>query len=124
MYGNKPDRWSDATTVNGKHRFTINVLTRMRYCRIDGTIDLKMKGSPEEKHGSWKPWFEHAGRQLRDRRIVFGHWSTLGLRHRPDIIALDTGCVWGGTLTAIRLDDPDAAPVQVPCRACRPPGGD
>lgn len=124
MYGNKPERWRDATTVNEKHRFTVNVLTRMRYCRADGTIDLKMKGSPGENQGAWKPWFGHAGRQLQERRIVFGHWSTLGLLHGRDIVALDTGCVWGGALSAIRLDVPDATPVQVPCRACQLPGGD
>ncbi|MEO6079324.1 MAG: symmetrical bis(5'-nucleosyl)-tetraphosphatase [Steroidobacteraceae bacterium] len=119
MYGNKPDRWRDAHTATERHRFTINVLTRLRYCRADGTIDLKLKGAPDNT-GAWRPWFEHA-RQLQDRRVVFGHWSTLGLLQRADLLALDTGCVWGGALTAVDLDDPDARPVQVRCEACQQP---
>jgi bis(5'-nucleosyl)-tetraphosphatase (symmetrical) len=119
MYGNKPDRWQDAQTENERHRFTVNVLTRMRYCRADGTIDLKMKGAPG-KSGTWRPWFEHP-RQLRDRRLICGHWSTLGLVQRTDLLVLDTGCVWGGALTAVDLDDPEALPVQIRCKACQQP---
>lgn len=119
MYGNKPDRWQDAVTTEERHRFAINVLTRMRYCRADGTIDLKMKGAPG-KTGAWRPWFEHQ-RLLRDRRIICGHWSTLGLVQRADLLALDTGCVWGGALTAVDLDDPEARPVQTRCKACQQP---
>jgi bis(5'-nucleosyl)-tetraphosphatase (symmetrical) len=95
MYGNKPDRWRDAHTQAERHRFAINVLTRMRYCRADGTIDLKKKGAPEKDDSSWQPWFEHASAARRGRRVVFGHWSTLGLMQRRDVVALDTGCVWG-----------------------------
>jgi bis(5'-nucleosyl)-tetraphosphatase (symmetrical) len=119
MYGNKPDRWKDAHTREQRNRFTINVLTRLRYCRADGTIDLKLKGAPG-KTGAWRPWFEHE-RQLKDRRVICGHWSTLGLLQRADVLALDTGCVWGGTLTAVNLDDADARPVQVHCKACLQP---
>ncbi|MEO8314334.1 MAG: symmetrical bis(5'-nucleosyl)-tetraphosphatase [Pseudomonadota bacterium] len=119
MYGNKPDRWQDAHTADERHRFTINVLTRLRYCRADGTIDLKMKDAPG-KTGPWQPWFEHP-RHLADRRLICGHWSTLGLLRRPDLLALDTGCVWGGALTAVNLDDPETRPVQVPCKACQQP---
>lgn len=119
MYGNKPDRWQDVHTAQERHRFTINVLTRLRYCRADGTIDLKMKGAPGNA-GPWRPWFEHR-RQLSDRRIICGHWSTLGLMQRADLLALDTGCVWGGELTAVDLDDPEARPVQIRCKACRQP---
>ena len=124
MYGNKPERWRDARTAAEKHRFTINVLTRLRYCRQDGTIDLKMKGAPDGVTDDWRPWFEHPQRLLKGRRVVFGHWSTLGLQLRDDLAALDTGCVWGGALTAINLDDPDAPAVQVQCRACQIPGAD
>jgi bis(5'-nucleosyl)-tetraphosphatase (symmetrical) len=120
MYGNKPERWRDAVTDNERHRFTINVLTRLRYCRADGTIDLKMKGAPGKAAGDWRPWFEHQ-RQLRDRRVIFGHWSTLGLVRRADLLALDTGCVWGGALTAVDLDEPEVAPVQIHCKACQQP---
>ncbi len=122
MYGNKPERWSDARTATERHRFTINVLTRLRYCRADGSIDLKMKAAPAAT-GKWRPWFEHS-RQLQDRRVIFGHWSTLGLLQRTDLLALDTGCVWGGALTAVNLDDPEARPVQVQCKACQQPESD
>jgi bis(5'-nucleosyl)-tetraphosphatase (symmetrical) len=119
MYGNKPDRWQDAHTAQERHRFTINALTRLRYCRADGVIDLKMKGAPGNS-GPWRPWFEHT-RNLADRRIICGHWSTLGLVQRADLLALDTGCVWGGELTAVNLDDPEARPVQIRCKACQQP---
>jgi bis(5'-nucleosyl)-tetraphosphatase (symmetrical) len=121
MYGNKPDRWSDAHSATDQHRFTINVLTRMRYCRADGRIDLKLKGAPQNASGEWQPWFEHAPRRSADHRIVFGHWSTLGLLQRHNLLALDTGCVWGGALTAVNLDDPEAQPVEVKCVACQQP---
>jgi bis(5'-nucleosyl)-tetraphosphatase (symmetrical) len=124
MYGNKPERWRDAVTPMEKHRFTINVLTRLRYCRADGRIDLKMKHAPTMVEGPWRPWFEHAERRLTDRRIVFGHWSTLGLLQRANLLALDTGCVWGGALTAVNLDDPAAPPIQQHCTACQQPGDD
>lgn len=123
MYGNQPGRWSEARTPVEKHRFTINVLTRMRYCHADGRIDLKLKGAPDHTHAPWLPWFEHE-RRLTNRRLVFGHWSTLGLLRRPDLLALDTGCVWGGQLTAANLDDPDAPVTAVQCVACQAPGGD
>jgi bis(5'-nucleosyl)-tetraphosphatase (symmetrical) len=124
MYGNKPDRWNDAHSDTDRHRFTINVLTRLRYCRADGTIDLKLKGSPGDSAGDWLPWFEHASRRDASQRVIFGHWSTLGLLQRRNLLALDTGCVWGGALTAVDLDDPDARPVQVQCAACQQPGAD
>jgi bis(5'-nucleosyl)-tetraphosphatase (symmetrical) len=121
MYGNKPDRWSDAHNAADRHRFTINVLTRMRYCRADGSIDLKQKGAPQPTAGGWLPWFEHASRRDASQRVIFGHWSTLGLLQRRNLLALDTGCVWGGALTAVNLDNADARPVQVRCKACQQP---
>jgi bis(5'-nucleosyl)-tetraphosphatase (symmetrical) len=124
MYGNKPVRWKDAATAADRHRFTINVLTRLRFCRADGRIDLSMKDAPGKDQGPWQPWFAHANRQLTDRRIICGHWSTLGLVRRADLLALDTGCVWGGSLTAVNLDDPEAPAVQKRCNACRQPGSE
>lgn len=124
MYGNNPDRWSDELAGADRHRFTINVLTRLRYCRADGKVDLKLKEAPGRVKGAWKPWFEHRERRSAGIRVVFGHWSTLGLLQREDLLALDTGCVWGGRLTAVDLDDPQAPPAQVPCRACQQPGAD
>ena len=122
MYGNQPDQWSDATTPMERHRFTVNMLTRMRICHADGRMDLKFKGPPDASPAPWRPWFEHPHRRLTDRRLVFGHWSTLGLMRRPDLLSLDTGCVWGGKLTAVNLDDPDAPPVAIACKASQRPG--
>lgn len=124
MYGNRPDRWCDAATAMEKHRFTINVLTRIRFCHADGRIDLKLKGPPDASLAPWLPWFEHPHRRVTERRLVFGHWSTLGLVRRPGLLALDTGCVWGGALTAVDLDDPEAPPVSLACKACQTPGSD
>lgn len=124
MYGNNPDRWSEDLQGADRKRFTVNVLTRLRYCRDDGRIDLKLKLAPDQVQAPWKPWFGHAHRRSTGTRIIFGHWSTLGLVRRPDLLALDTGCVWGGSLTAVDIDDPQAPVVQVPCHACQQPGAD
>jgi bis(5'-nucleosyl)-tetraphosphatase (symmetrical) len=124
MYGNEPTRWRDAQGSTERHRFTINALTRLRFCAADGTVNLKLKGAPHKASPPWKPWFEHASRREPDIRVVFGHWSTLGLLQRRDVLALDSGCVWGGTLTAVDLDDPDAPAMQVKCRACQLPDGE
>jgi bis(5'-nucleosyl)-tetraphosphatase (symmetrical) len=122
MYGNKPDRWRDDLPDTDRWRFTINVLTRLRYCREDGRVDLKLKDAPDKVPAPWLPWFEHSGRRSRDTRVIFGHWSTLGYLRRKGLLSLDTGCVWGGELTAVDLDDPEALPVQQSCRAYQQPG--
>lgn len=124
MYGNQPDRWQEGLSPGDRWRFTINVLTRLRYCSADGTINLRLKDSPQRTPPPWLPWFAHAGRSSAEVRVVFGHWSTLGLLRQRNLLALDTGCVWGGSLTAVNLDDPAAPPVQVACAACQQPGGD
>jgi bis(5'-nucleosyl)-tetraphosphatase (symmetrical) len=124
MYGNKPDKWNVSLPATERRRFTINVLTRLRYCASDGTINLKLKGAPSKVEAPWRPWFEHETRRSNDVRIIFGHWSTLGFIQRTNVLALDTGCIWGGALTAVNLDDPDAPPIQQPCKACQPPGSD
>ena len=123
MYGNKPDRWEDAASTSDRHRFTINVLTRLRYCKADGTVNLNLKDAPDKVALPWLPWFAHVERRSSDIRVVFGHWSTLGLRRESGLLALDTGCVWGGALTAVDLDDPEAPAVQTPCQACQRPNG-
>jgi bis(5'-nucleosyl)-tetraphosphatase (symmetrical) len=105
MYGDEPVLWSETLTGYERARFVINVLTRMRYCTDEGRIDLRMKGAPGTQRTNWKPWFEVPSRQSAAQRIIFGHWSTLGLQRTPNILALDTGCVWGGCLTAVSLDD-------------------
>lgn len=104
MYGNRPDRWSPALAGADRLRFVINVLTRLRYCRADGRIDLKMKGAPGSQESGWMPWFAAPDRRTSNARVITGHWSTLGLVDRSDLLALDTGCVWGGALTAVALD--------------------
>ena len=118
LYGDQPDRWDDVHESAQRLRFIANCFTRLRYVDADGRLALRAKGSPKKSHlDSLTPWFEVGGARWRGSHIVFGHWSTLGFFHNADVTGLDTGCVWGGTLTALRLDDPDARPVQVPCAA-------
>ncbi len=120
MYGDRPDRWSEELTGADRLRFVVNVLTRLRVCTADGRIDLAMKGPPAKARSDYRPWFELAGRASRDARIIFGHWSALGYVNAHGVIGLDTGCVWGGALTAMRLDV-EASPVSVPCTGYRAP---
>jgi bis(5'-nucleosyl)-tetraphosphatase (symmetrical) len=115
MYGDRPDRWSEELRGMERLRFAINALTRMRLCTADGRIDLKMKGPPKEARLPYRPWFLHETRLSRDVRVIFGHWSALGLMQAHGVVGLDTGCVWGGSLTALDLDDRQAAPVCEPC---------
>lgn len=123
MYGNHPDRWDERLEGHARLRVIINVLTRMRACTADGRIDLEAKGAPETIQAPLYPWFEIPARATRSVRVIFGHWSTLGLRAQPGVLALDTGCVWGGALSAIDLDA-GTAPVCEPCSGHRTPGED
>lgn len=122
MYGDEPDHWSPGLGTHERLRFTINVLTRIRMCTAAGRIDLKMKGKPP-KQSAYKPWFELNNRVSRDVRVVFGHWSALGLVRSHGVLGLDSGCVWGGALTAVDLDS-DAPPVSLPCSAYQAIEGD
>lgn len=115
MYGDQPDRWSDSLKGTDRLRYSINVFTRLRICTREGRIDLRMKGSAADVRLPWRPWFEHENRQTRDVRVIFGHWSALGLVRSHGTVGLDTGCVWGGALTALDLDRPDAEPISTPC---------
>jgi bis(5'-nucleosyl)-tetraphosphatase (symmetrical) len=119
MYGNQPDQWSESLEGYDRLRFAINVFTRMRMCTAEGRIDLKMKGSPANARPPFRPWFEFEERRSRDVRIVFGHWSALGFLNAHGVLALDTGCVWGGALTAYDLDQ-GREPISVPCREYQP----
>ena len=114
MYGDEPDEWHEELAGYERLRFIINVLTRLRVCTAAGRVDLASKGEPAPAPSPWRPWFEHAQRRSRDARVIFGHWSALGLVLRPEVIGLDTGCVWGGALTAFDLDEP-RAPLSVGC---------
>jgi len=124
MYGDEPDHWNADLAGTDRLRFAINVLTRMRVCTKEGRVNLRIKGKPPAADSPWLPWFNVPGRRTRDTRVVFGHWSALGLVVREDVIGLDSGCVWGGELTAIDLDGSPAAgivPVSVTCRGYQSP---
>ncbi len=101
MYGSTPDRWSDELAGWDRLRVIVNAMTRMRFCTPEGRMDFKAKG--EEAPPGYRPWFEM--RPQREQAIVCGHWSALGLQLTPRLAAIDTGCVWGGSLTALRLED-------------------
>jgi bis(5'-nucleosyl)-tetraphosphatase (symmetrical) len=103
MYGNKPAKWSDDLHGNKRLRLIVNCLTRMRMIRPNGRLDFTHAGPPESAEKGLIPWFDAPNTAWRGTRIVFGHWSALGLVVRPDIISVDTGCVWGRRLTAVRL---------------------
>jgi bis(5'-nucleosyl)-tetraphosphatase (symmetrical) len=115
MYGNQPDAWSDELHGPARLRCIVNALTRLRFCSMDGVMDFKLKESAKADRASGlMPWFDVPGRRTRDVTVVFGHWSALGLMLKPNLIALDTGCVWGGYLSAVCLDDRSLMQVQCP----------
>ena len=115
MYGNDPARWDDALTGADRWRCAINALTRMRFCQADGTMDFGTKGGPDAAPADHRPWFEWPHRRTAGVPMAFGHWSALGLVDRPDLLALDTGCVWGGSLSAMRVDGGRRELLQVAC---------
>jgi bis(5'-nucleosyl)-tetraphosphatase (symmetrical) len=116
MYGNKPNCWDPRLSGMARLRFITNCFTRLRYCALDGTLRLKDKGPPGTQRAGFMPWYQHPGRASRDEHIVFGHWSTLGYVAEHNVWALDTGCLWGGALTALQLDAPQPVPSHLPCR--------
>lgn len=125
MYGNQPARWDDALAGPDRLRVIVNALTRLRFCTADGTMELKASGGLDQAPPGTLPWFDVPGRKTADTCIAFGHWSTLGLLLRPDVLSLDTGCVWGGCLTALRLDGADGGRhelIQVECEQAQAPG--
>ncbi|MCB1856741.1 MAG: symmetrical bis(5'-nucleosyl)-tetraphosphatase [Gammaproteobacteria bacterium] len=103
MYGNKPRCWSDRLAGMERLRFITNCFTRMRYCDPWGNLALGEKGPPGAQSSPYLPWFQIPGRATRQERIIFGHWSTLGYHCSDNTWALDSGCVWGGSLTALKL---------------------
>ena len=113
MYGNTPVKWSGNLTSYKRLRFIINCLTRMRMVTPDGRLDLNFSGSPFRARRGLQPWYSVDAPAWHGTRIVFGHWSALGLVVLPDIVSLDTGCVWGRQLTAVRLDKRVPRVVQV-----------
>ena len=115
MYGDQPARWSDTLAGAARWRFIINVLTRVRFVSADGTLDLLTKDGADATPEGFYPWFEAPQRRTQGTPIAFGHWATLGLINRPDLLALDTGCVWGRSLTAVRVDGGRREVIQVAC---------
>ena len=98
-YGNKPAAWHDCQTPADQNRYSLNAFTRMRFCYPDASLEFQQKLNPIEV-----PWFRHPKRLPIPYTILFGHWSTLGYHQEHNVIALDTGCVWGGHLTALNID--------------------
>jgi bis(5'-nucleosyl)-tetraphosphatase (symmetrical) len=122
MYGNEPARWDDSLQGVDRWRCVVNSLTRLRFCAADGTMEFATKegagGAPE----GYMPWFDVPGRRTQGTPVAFGHWSTLGLINRDDLLALDTGCLWGGHLTAVRVDGATREVIQIPCPQAQKPG--
>lgn len=115
MYGNQPDQWNDALQGADRLRCIINAMTRLRFCSADGVMDFKMKESGKADEGSGlMPWFDVPGRRSARTTVAFGHWSALGLTLKPNLIGLDSGCVWGGQLSAVCLEDRQLLQVQCP----------
>ena len=120
MYGNEPSLWSDELTGHDRLRCVVNALTRMRLLEADGRMNLKNHDASSRAPAGLVPWFDFPRRATSGTPIVFGHWSTEGLVMRDDLIGIDTGCLWGGCLTALRLQD--RAVFQVDCPQSMAPG--
>ncbi len=112
LAGSRPEAWDDSLKGWDRLRVIVNAFTRMRFCTPDGRMALRAKGAPEEAPAGTLPWFRAPDRLSRSHTIVCGHWSALGFHREPGLIALDSGCVWGGRLTAVRLEDGEV--FQVP----------
>ncbi len=121
MYGNKPDKWSESLSGYDRLRFICNSFTRMRFCKEEGTLDFTSNGAPGTIPKNTSPWFEINQRKTEAQRLLFGHWSTLGKIKKNHIFALDTGCVWGGQLTALRIDTEIAEYISINCIAAANP---
>ena len=128
MYGDEPTAWRDDLSGSARLRVIVNTLTRIRFCDAEGHMDFDSKEGAATAAPGFMPWFEVPGRQTADISVAFGHWSTLGWLNRPDVISMDTGCVWGGCLSALRLggsadeSTQSQALIQVHCEASQKPG--
>jgi bis(5'-nucleosyl)-tetraphosphatase (symmetrical) len=120
MYGNTPSKWDDGLQGADRLRCIVNTLTRMRFCMADGSMDFSSSESAAGAPPGYMPWFEVPQRKTEEVTIIFGHWSTLGLTMRPNLLGIDTGCVWGGKLTAVCLEDRSV--IQVDCPQYQRPG--
>ena len=124
MYGNIPDHWSDDLTGTDRLRVIVNALTRLRFCSADGVMDFESTESASAAPPGLMPWFEVPGRRTAGTLMAFGPWSTLGWLNRSDLLGLDTGCVWGGCLSAVRFGATLAERelLQVHCEQAQAPG--
>ena len=104
MYGNLPDHWSDDLAGLDRLRVITNAATRLRICSTTGQMEFKFKGELHDIPDGYMPWFDLPTRATKDTQVIFGHWSALGLQQRQNIYALDTGCLWGGKLTAMNIE--------------------
>jgi bis(5'-nucleosyl)-tetraphosphatase (symmetrical) len=120
LYGDAPDSWNEALRGPDRLRVIVNAMARMRFCTAAGTMEFRTKGETARPPDGFLPWFDVPGRASRDHTVICGHWSTLGLKLRSDLIALDSGCVWGGSLSAVRLDDRKL--FQIRCEQLQLPG--
>ncbi|ODS93717.1 MAG: bis(5'-nucleosyl)-tetraphosphatase (symmetrical) [Comamonas sp. SCN 65-56] len=124
MYGNQPDRWNDTLAGAERLRAIVNALTRLRFCTSEGVMDFSSSEAAATPPAGLLPWFDVPGRATQNSLIAFGHWSTLGWMNRPHLLALDTGCVWGGSLSAVRFGATlaDREHCEVPCPRAQQPG--
>ncbi len=126
MYGKEPRVWRDTLTGAARIRCILNALTRIRFCTPEGEMEFEAKGlRAQDAPQGFVPWFDAPDRQTADVVVAFGHWSTLGWLNRPKLLSLDSGCVWGGCLSALRLAEPAQGAqelVQVKCEAAQAPG--
>jgi bis(5'-nucleosyl)-tetraphosphatase (symmetrical) len=119
LYGDKPARWNDELTGHERLRVIVNAFTRLRFCSADDAMELEEKRSPRHSLPGFAPWFAHPERKSAGVTILCGHWSALDLMLAPNVLMLDSGCLWGGTLTAVRIDD--GRLFQVPSRSAIAP---
>ncbi|RQT76724.1 symmetrical bis(5'-nucleosyl)-tetraphosphatase [Burkholderia cepacia] len=126
LYGNEPNQWSPNLKKRDRMRVAFNAFTRVRFCTPDGAMEFKANGGLDSAPPGYLPWFDVPGRRTEDVTVVFGHWAALGLMLRENVVALDSGCVWGNQLSAVRLtaDPAQRTVTQVQCEACRSPGGE
>ncbi len=122
MYGNTPDHWSDALQGLDRLRVIVNALTRLRFCSAQGVMEFETKDSAAASPEGFMPWFDVPQRRSLGERIAFGHWSTLGDLDRDDLLPLDKGCVWGGCLRAVRVNDGNTERFEVKCPQAQRPG--
>ena len=125
MYGNLPDRWSADLQGDDRLRCIVNAFTRLRFCSAGGVMDFESAESADQAPEGLMPWFDVPGRATVATAMAFGHWSTLGHINRQNLMAMDTGCVWGGCLSMMRIGESmhERELIQLQCPQAQAPGG-